>query len=51
MNETIHRRASTERRPFLHMPVPWVFVLAYLLGVGLQFLGSGASIDLGPIAG
>jgi protein-S-isoprenylcysteine O-methyltransferase Ste14 len=38
MNETIPRRASTTRRPFLHMPVPWVFVLAFLLGVGLQFL-------------
>ena len=24
------------RRPFLHMPVPWVFVLAYLVGVALQ---------------
>lgn len=25
------------RRPFLHMPVPWVFVLAYLAGVLLQW--------------
>lgn len=38
MNETIRPRASTARRPFLHMPVPWVFVLAFLLGLGLQFL-------------
>jgi protein-S-isoprenylcysteine O-methyltransferase Ste14 len=26
------------RTPFLHLPVPWVFVLAYLLGEGLQLL-------------
>jgi protein-S-isoprenylcysteine O-methyltransferase Ste14 len=52
MNETIHRRASTERRPFLHMPVPWVFVLAFLLGVGLQFLLplSSASSTLSGLA-
>ncbi len=51
MSQAVDRLARATRRPFLHMPVPWVFVLAYLLGVGLQFLGSGASIDLGPIAG
>jgi len=31
----------TERRsrqPFLHIPVPWVFVLGYLAGAGLQVL-------------
>ena len=22
----------------MHIPVPWVFVLAYLMGIGLQFL-------------
>jgi protein-S-isoprenylcysteine O-methyltransferase Ste14 len=26
------------RQPFLRMPVPWVFVLAYLVGVGVQLL-------------
>jgi len=30
--------AMSRRRPFLHMPVPWVFVAAYLLGVGVQLL-------------
>jgi protein-S-isoprenylcysteine O-methyltransferase Ste14 len=24
------------REPFLHIPVPWVFVLGYVIGVGLQ---------------
>ena len=38
MTETMDRPAPTTQRPFLHMPVPWVFVLAFLLGVGLQFL-------------
>jgi protein-S-isoprenylcysteine O-methyltransferase Ste14 len=26
------------RQPFLHMPVPWVFIAGYLLGVGVQLL-------------
>ncbi|MGD0833401.1 MAG: isoprenylcysteine carboxylmethyltransferase family protein [Candidatus Dormibacteria bacterium] len=30
--------ASSGRTPFLHMPVPWVYLLAYLVGVGLQFV-------------
>ncbi len=30
--------AAPVRRPFLHMPVPWVFVAAYLLGVGVQLV-------------
>ena len=30
--------AMSRRRPFLHMPVPWVFAAAYLLGVGVQLL-------------
>ena len=36
------------RRPFLHMPVPWVFVLAYLVGVALQlpFPASAGSASL-----
>ena len=32
---TVARRSSS---PFLHMPVPWVYVLGYLAGVGLQFV-------------
>lgn len=32
------RRTPGARKPFLHMPVPWVFVLAYLVGVGLQIV-------------
>jgi len=38
VNETIARRSPTTRRPFLHMPVPWVFLLAFLLGLGVQLL-------------
>ncbi|HMK96332.1 MAG TPA: isoprenylcysteine carboxylmethyltransferase family protein [Acidimicrobiales bacterium] len=28
--------ARRARAPFLHMPVPWVYVLGYLAGAGLQ---------------
>jgi protein-S-isoprenylcysteine O-methyltransferase Ste14 len=31
---------ATNKNPFrllMHVPVPWVFVLAYLIGVGLQY--------------
>jgi len=38
VSQTVDRFARDTRRPFLHMPVPWVFVLAYLLGAGLQLL-------------
>jgi protein-S-isoprenylcysteine O-methyltransferase Ste14 len=38
VSQAVDRLARETRRPFLHMPVPWVFVLAYLVGVGLQFL-------------
>ena len=38
MTRSLDPQAPTRRTPFLHMPVPWVFVLAFLLGVGLQFL-------------
>jgi protein-S-isoprenylcysteine O-methyltransferase Ste14 len=30
--------ALPPNRPFLHMPVPWVYVLGFLMGVGLQAL-------------
>lgn len=30
-------KLSSFSRLLLHIPVPWVFVLGYLLGVGLQF--------------
>jgi protein-S-isoprenylcysteine O-methyltransferase Ste14 len=30
--------AAPPNRPFLRMPVPWVYVLGFLLGVGLQAL-------------
>jgi len=36
---------ASPRQPFLHIPVPWVFVLAYLLGVGLEIL-----FPLGPLS-
>lgn len=38
MSQLVDRSARATRRPFLLMPVPWVFVLAFLLGVGLQLL-------------
>jgi len=38
VTETVDRTVATTRRPLLRMPVPWVFVLAFLLGVALQFL-------------
>jgi len=30
------RRADPVHKPFLHIPVPWVYVLGFLLGMGLQ---------------
>jgi protein-S-isoprenylcysteine O-methyltransferase Ste14 len=33
-----HKDVAPTRDPFLHMPVPWVFVLAYFIGVGVQIL-------------
>lgn len=39
-----HQDAAARRRPFLHMPVPWVFLMAYLMGVCLQIL---APLDAG----
>jgi hypothetical protein len=47
---------SPVRQPFLHLPVPWVFLLGFLIGVGLQVVipvgvtSSSASTVL-PIAG
>ncbi|MGO8686144.1 MAG: methyltransferase family protein [Candidatus Dormibacteria bacterium] len=38
MNTSSGPLGPTARRPFLGMPVPWVFLLAFLLGVGLQLL-------------
>ena len=44
-------------RPFLRMPVPWVYVLGFLLGVGLQVLApvhvrsGGADTALGVCGG
>lgn len=42
-------------RRLLVLPVPWVFVLAYLVGVGLEFIffgrGSSAGSDLVRVAG
>ena len=35
-NEQLGGRPA--REPFLHIPVPWVFVLGYLVGAGLQML-------------
>ena len=35
-NEQLGGRPT--REPFLHIPVPWVFVLGYLVGAGLQVL-------------
>jgi len=32
------RPPAPPKRPFLRMPVPWVYVLGFLLGVGLQVL-------------
>jgi hypothetical protein len=51
VSKTFESPAATTRRPFLHMPVPWVFVLAFLLGVGVQFLLplSSASASLSPL--
>ena len=44
------------KEPFLHLPVPWVFVLGFLLGVGLQLVvpinvNSGVMGTMVPIAG
>jgi protein-S-isoprenylcysteine O-methyltransferase Ste14 len=52
VNEAVDHPASATRRPFLHMPVPWVFLLAFLLGVGLQLLlpVSSASSTLSLLA-
>ena len=41
------RPAKSARAPFLHMPVPWVFVLGYLIGVGLQVLFPVAQSETG----
>lgn len=30
--------ASAGMHPLLHIPVPWVFILTYLMGAGLQYL-------------
>lgn len=38
MTASAQEPAGPRKQPFLHMPVPWVFVLGYLLGVGLQVL-------------
>jgi hypothetical protein len=68
LNEAEHRRARSgkspgiqaakennagrPRQPFLHMPVPWVFVASYLLGAALQLLAparlnpAGASVAI-----
>ena len=47
---------SPVRQPFLHMPVPWVFILAFLVGVGLQVvipvgLTSSSASTVLPVAG
>jgi protein-S-isoprenylcysteine O-methyltransferase Ste14 len=44
------------RQPFLHLPVPWVFLLGFLVGVGLQLavpvgLTSSSASTVLPIAG
>jgi protein-S-isoprenylcysteine O-methyltransferase Ste14 len=51
-----HRRAPGSTQPFLHIPVPWVFVLGYLIGIGLQLLapahaGSAQLPTVLPVAG
>ena len=33
-----NNRPKNVRQPFLHIPVPWVFVLAFLIGAGLEIL-------------
>ena len=33
-----NNRPKNVRQPFLHIPVPWVFVLAYFIGAGLEIL-------------
>ncbi|MGA7193669.1 MAG: isoprenylcysteine carboxylmethyltransferase family protein [Anaerolineales bacterium] len=36
---SINRNQSRDlKQPFLHIPVPWVFVFAYLIGAGLEVL-------------
>jgi protein-S-isoprenylcysteine O-methyltransferase Ste14 len=47
---------STEIHPLMHIPVPWVFVLAYLVGFGLQLLfplriPSESILFIGQVAG
>lgn len=57
MRETSeHTGAAHSLRLLMRLPVPWVFVLAFLVGVGLQFLvsihiGSSGAVLLMKIAG
>jgi len=37
-NKNQQRNLTNPFRLLLHVPVPWVFILAYLVGVGLQIL-------------
>lgn len=38
MTASAREPAGPGKQPFLHLPVPWVFVLGYLLGAALQVL-------------
>jgi len=57
MTQQAHRRMGKFFRALMHVPVPWIFVLTYLLGVALEFAcfrnrgSSGTSVvsDMGII--
>lgn len=50
------QNSSADIHPLMHIPVPWVYVLAFLAGVGLQYLvplsvDSAEMLLIGRIAG
>lgn len=56
MSPDERRGGRPAKGPFLHIPVPWVFVLGYLVGVGFQVLapvrvGSSAATTAVQVAG
>ena len=38
MTQQAHRQIGRFLRALMHVPVPWVFVLTYLVGVALEFV-------------
>jgi hypothetical protein len=38
MTQQAHRQIGKFFRALMHVPVPWVFVLTYLVGVALEFV-------------